>query len=177
MRSDPWVRGPSSLFRGLKLMACWLALISLITGVRGPSSLFRGLKPSCDQVLNLGNGHVCGPRTLLVIQRTETHVNDATIHLLVEGHVVRGPSSLFRGLKHASRAESWLMRSDPWVRGPSSLFRGLKLMACWLALISLITGVRGPSSLFRGLKPLRFLHAVLLGYARQSADPPRYSED
>ena len=64
------VRGPSSLFRGLKLNQQALFLEQgFNSSVRGPSSLFRGLKHSLFSLVSLS---IRCPRTLLVIQRTET---------------------------------------------------------------------------------------------------------
>ena len=72
---SPWlcasVRGPSSLFRGLKLGPFHVFLLYL-SRVRGPSSLFRGLKRCCCYERVQHGFLLSGPRTLLVIQRTET---------------------------------------------------------------------------------------------------------
>ena len=63
---------------------------------------------------------------------------------------VRGPSSLFRGLKQQEAVE--LSVDALVVRGPSSLFRGLKLRRPGDDDNPVLICVRGPSSLFRGLK-------------------------
>ena len=50
------------------------------------------------------------PRTLLVIQRTETYDS----YLAFEGEIVRGPSSLFRGLKPPRKVlPQWSASADP----------------------------------------------------------------
>ena len=62
------------------------------------------------------------------------------------------------------------------VRGPSSLFRGLKPPTVDLIHVAHgFTIVRGPSSLFRGLKLIKLI--LVDSPADRSADPPRYSED
>ena len=120
--------------------------VSVRADVRGPSSLFRGLKLATPATIGT-KPSAMGPRTLLVIQRTETwQVGDGNL-----GSTLRT------------------------VRGPSSLFRGLKLIAKLAQVAEPLAVVRGPSSLFRGLKPssVRFLRTLPF----LSADPPRYSED
>ena len=73
-----FVRGPSSLFRGLKpLVEPQHSSSANPHPVRGPSSLFRGLKP---RVRSRPLRPSMRPRTLLVIQRTETLQDTLYLH-------------------------------------------------------------------------------------------------
>ena len=128
------VRGPSSLFRGLKqpLEDFWRFFDPDPLVVRGPSSLFRGLKPGALASSALAACSASRPRTLLVIQRTET-LSFTPILLCISIAFSLCP----RTLLVIQRTETPFVfdigfeNPLPLVRGPSSLFRGLKLvMVC-----------------------------------------------